>query len=214
MNMTTKLLQEFWNQLEQTVEQLKSTEPHELPEHGERLLSPYRKRLQEIDNNLTLNIERQSDDSEVDLVFGCDGYPESIHTVLSLVDSAPKIAGVQVKAFNERYDPVPQMVNLGGEFVSIDEFWCSLRNINGRLELAIYLEDAPQMLDMDPRVEAAMILLDALLGEYEIMTRIWALDWYDLPVEPLDYGLIPLAHLRADFDAIKAQVKPLGIQLH
>jgi len=214
MNMTTKLLQEFWNQLEQTVEQLKSTEPHELPEHGERLLSPYRKRLQEIDNNLTLNIERQSDDSEVDLVFGCDGYPESIHTVLSLVDSAPKIAGVQVKAFNERYDPVPQMVNLGGEFVCIDEFWCSLRNINGRLELAIYLEDAPQMLDMDPRIEAAMILLDALLGEYEIMTRIWALDWYDLPAEPLDYGLIPLAHLRADFDEMKSQVKPLGIQLH
>jgi hypothetical protein len=67
---------------------------------------------------------------------------------------------------------------------------------------------------MDPRVEAAMILLDALLGEYEIMTRIWALDWFDLPVEPLDYGLIPLSGLRAEFDAMKAQVKPLGIQLH
>ena len=214
MILTSQLLDEFWAQLEQTVEQLKSTQPHELPEHGERLLSPYRKRLAEIDNNLTLNVERQSEEGAVDLVFGGDGYPESIHTVLSLVDSAPKIAGVKVRAFNERFDPVPHMVNLGGELISIEEFWCSLRNINGRLELAIYLEDAPRVLEMDPRVEAAMILLDALLGEYEIMTRIWALDWFDLPVEPLDYGLIPLAELRAEFDAMKLQVKPLGIQLH
>jgi hypothetical protein len=211
---TTKLLEEFWTQLQQTVEQLKETQVHELPEQGERLLSPYRKRLQEIDNNLTLNIERQTDEGAVDLVFGCDGYPESIHTVLSLVDSAPRIAGVQVRAFNERCTPVPHMVNLGGELISIEEFWCSLRNINGRLELAIYLEDAPRILDMDPRIEAAMILLDALLGEYEIMTRIWALDWFDLPAEPIDYGLIPLASLRAEFDAMKHQVKPLGIQLH
>ena len=214
MILTAQLLDEFWSQLEQTVEQLKTTQPHELPEHGERLLSPYRQRLAEIDNNLTLNVERQSEEGAVDLVFGCDGYPESIHTVLSLVDSAPKISGVKVRAFNERFDPVPHMVNLGGELISIDEFWCSLRNINGRLELAIYLDDAPKVLEMDPRVEAAMILLDALLGEYEIMTRIWALDWFDLPVEPLDYGLIPLSGLRAEFDAMKAQVKPLGIQLH
>ncbi|HSG04680.1 MAG TPA: hypothetical protein VLA39_13250 [Marinobacterium sp.] len=212
--LTTKLLEDFWSQLEQTVEQLKETESENLSEQGERLLSPYRKRLQEIDNNLTLNIERQTDEGAVDLVFGCDGYPESIHTVLSLVDSAPQIAGVQIRAFNERCNPVPHMVNLGGELISIDEFWCSLRNINGRLELAIYLDDAPQVLDMDPRVEAAMILLDALLGEYEIMTRIWALDWFDLPIEPLDYGLIPMSNLRAEFDAMKIHVKPLGIQLH
>lgn len=212
--LTTKLLEDFWSQLEQTVEQLKETESENLSEQGERLLSPYRKRLQEIDNNLTLNIERQTDEGAVDLVFGCDGYPESIHTVLSLVDSAPQIAGVQIRAFNERCNPVPHMVNLGGELISIDEFWCSLRNINGRLELAIYLDDAPQVLDMDPRVEAAMILLDALLGEYEIMTRIWALDWFDLPIEPLDYGLIPMSNLRAEFDAMKIRVKPLGIQLH
>jgi len=212
--LTTKLLEDFWSQLEQTVEQLKETESENLSEQGERLLSPYRKRLQEIDNNLTLNIERQTDEGAVDLVFGCDGYPESIHTVLSLVDSAPQIAGVQIRAFNERCNPVPHMVNLGGELISIDEFWCSLRNINGRLELAIYLDDAPQVLDMDPRVEAAMILLDALLGEYEIMTRIWALDWFDLPIEPLDYGLIPMSNLRAEFDAMKTHVKPLGIQLH
>ncbi|NVK00145.1 MAG: hypothetical protein HWE12_01265, partial [Oceanospirillaceae bacterium] len=89
---TTKLLEEFWTQLQQTVEQLKETQVHELPEQGERLLSPYRKRLQEIDNNLTLNIERQTDEGAVDLVFGCDGYPESINTVLSMVDSAPRIA--------------------------------------------------------------------------------------------------------------------------
>lgn len=73
---------------------------------------------------------------------------------------------------------------------------------------------APRVLEMDPRVEAVMILLDALIGEYELMTRIWSLDWYELPVEPLDYGLIPLADLRQAFDRIKDQVKPVGITIH
>ncbi len=106
------------------------------------------------------------------------------------------------------------MVNLGGELCSINDYWCSLRNIDGKLELAIYMEDAPTVLEMDPRVEAVMILLDALIGEYEIMTRIWALDWYDLPACPVDFGLIPLADLRAQFDQIKSRVQPIGIKLH
>lgn len=214
MNSQMKQLKDFWETFGEALEQLRDAQLGELPEQGERLLSTYRKRLQEIDTNLTLNFERVSDEGTVELVFGCDGYPESIHNVLNLVDSAPSINGIQIKAFNDRYDPVPQIVNMGGEICDINDYWCSLRLINGRLELAIYLDEAPQILDMDPRVEAVMILLDALIGEYEIMTRIWALDWFDLPVDPLDYGLIPLVELRSAFDVLKKQVKPIGIQIH
>lgn len=103
---------------------------------------------------------------------------------------------------------------MGDELCEIDEFWCSLRELNGKLQLAIYMSDVPRILDMDPRVEAVMILLDALIGEYELMTRIWSLDWYELPAEPLDYGLMPLADLRYAFDQIKDRVQPVGITIH
>lgn len=214
MNSPTKQLREFWDLFGQALEQLRDTETEDLLDQGERLLHAYRKQLREIDTNLTLNFERNSEEGPMELVFGCDGYPESIHNVLSLVDSAPQITGVQVKAFNERHYPVPTLVNLGGELCEIGDYWCSLRVISGRLELAVYLSDSPSIVDMDPRIEAVMILLDALIGEYEIMTKVWVLDWYPLPVDPLDYGLIPLEELREAFDAIKHEVKPVGIQLH
>lgn len=214
MDSQTKQLQDFWDQLEQVLEQLRDAEAEELPEQSERLLHAYRKRLREIDDNLTLNFEQKGETGPMELVFGCDGYPESIHNVLSLVNSAPKLTGIEVKAFNERLDPVPGTINMAGEICEIHEYWFSLRLISGHLELAIYLQDAPNILDIDPRVEAVMIWLDALIGEYEIMTKIWALDWFSLPVDPLDYGLKPLAELREEFDAIKPEIKPIGIQLH
>lgn len=214
MDSQTKQVRDFWNQLEQALAKLRDSDLEELSVQGERVLHAYRKRLREIDTNLTVNFERRDAAGPLELVFGCDGFPESIHNVLNLVNSAPDINGYQVKAFNERMNPVPQKVHLDGDVFSIDDYWCSLRVIHNRIELAIYMNDTPEMADMDPRIEAVMILLDALIGEYEIMTKIWALDWYLMPIDPLDYGLMPLTELREAFDEIKGQIKPLGIQLH
>jgi len=204
----------FWEDLVQSLDQFQHSTIEQLAEQGERVLNDYRPSLKAIDSNLTFHFERNQVDGPVKLIFGCDGYPESIHNVLTLVGAAPQLKGIQVRAFNERHDPVPRTVDLGGEICEINDYWCSLRVLEGKLELSIYMEDAPKVLDMDPRVEAVMILLDSLIGEYEIMTRIWALDWYDLPVCPTDYGLIPLAQLRVAFDAVKSGVKPIGINLH
>ncbi len=213
MSNDSKHIEAFWQQLEQTLDQLLGTRG-DMQFEAESLLSAYRDSLQKIDRNLTFHFERETDEGPVDMVFGCDGYPESIHAVLSVVGAAPELSGINFRAFNNRYDPVPAFVNMGEELCEIDEFWCSLRLIGGKLQLAIYMTDAPDILEMDPRVEAVMILLDALVGEYELMTRIWSLDWYELPAEPLDYGLMPLSELRHAFDRMKDQVQPVGITIH
>ncbi|KDE39284.1 hypothetical protein ADINL_2413 [Nitrincola lacisaponensis] len=206
-------IQAFWSQLEKTLDKLLESQSDNYFD-ADRLLDEYRESLQKIDRNLTFHFERDEGEGPVEMVFGCDGYPESIHSVLSLVSMAPSLTGIQFKAFNERCNPVPARVNLGDEICLIDEFWCSLRLIDGKLQLAVYLQDLPEILDLDPRVEAVMIFMDALIGEFELMTRIWSLDWYELPEDPLDFGLFPLEELRERFDAIKEQVKPLGITLH
>ncbi|KGK40939.1 hypothetical protein LH51_18450 [Nitrincola sp. A-D6] len=206
-------IQAFWSQLEKTLDQLLESQ-HESHFGADRLLEEYRERLQKIDRNLTFHFERDDAEGPVEMVFGCDGYPESIHSVLSLVSMAPALRGIEFKAFNERCNPVPARVNLGDEICQIEDYWCSLRLIEGKLQLAVYLEDMPDILEMDPRVEAVMIFMDALIGEFELMTRVWTLDWYELPVDPLDFGLFPLEDLRDKFDVIKEQVKPLGITLH
>jgi len=203
----------FWQQLENTLEQLLESQT-EARFDDDHLLDHYRTILQKIDRNLTFHFERDDNEGPVEMVFGCDGYPESIHSVLNLIGAAPVLTGIEFRAFNERCNPVPSFITLGDEFCQIDDFWCSLRLIEGKLQLAVYMEDMPAILDMDPRVEAVMIFLDALIGEYELMTRIWSLDWYELPTDPLDFGLMPLAELRRAFDELKETVKPVGITIH
>ena len=213
MSTSQKQIEAFWQQLEQTLDQLLAARQDSHFE-ADSLLSSYRDILQKIDRNLTFHFEKEDESGPVEMVFGCDGYPESIHAVLNLVGSAPELSGIQFKAFNNRYDPVPAFVNLGDESCQIDEFWCSLRVVRGKLQLGIYMKDAPKILDMEPRVEAVMILLDALIGEYEIMTRVWSLDWFELPKDPVDYGLMPLSQVRYAFDRLKDQVDPIGITIH
>jgi len=203
----------FWQQIEQTLDQLLDSQQGAQFD-ADSLLDAYRSALQKIDRNLTFHFEREHEEGPVEMIFGCDGYPESIHSVLTVVGAAPELSGINFRAFNHRYDPVPSCVNLGEEYCEIEEFWCLLRVIEGKLHLAIYLQDAPRILEMDPRVEAVMIFMDALIGEYELMTRIWALDWCELPQEPLDFGLIPLSRLREEFDKLKDEVKPVGITIH
>jgi len=204
----------FWEQLQETIEQLLSSRSDNRFE-AEPLLKQYREQLQKIDSNLTFHFQSdEEDEGALEMVFGCDGFPESIHSVLSLIGAAPELSGIEFKAFNNRYDPIPLSVNIGEEFCEITDFWCRVSVVENRMHLEIYLEDAPQVLDMDPRVEAVMIYLDALIGEYELMTRVWALDWFELPKSPEDHGLTKLVDLREYFDEVKRGVSPIGITLH
>jgi len=214
MNQTRKKINVFWEQLEDTIEQLLRSRNDDRFE-AEPLLKQYREHLRKIDGNLTFHFERDEEtEGPVEMIFGCDGFPESIHSVLSLIGAAPQLSGIRFKAFNDRYDPVPHVVNIGDELAELKDFWCALREVRGRLHLEVYMTDAPKVLDMEPRVEAVMIFLDALIGEYELMTRIWTLDWFELPAAPEDYGLIPLGNLRELFDGQKGEISPIGITVH
>lgn len=214
MNFDRKQISSFWEQLQETIDQLLSSRSDDRFE-AEPLLRQYREQLQKIDSNLTFHFQSDEEqEGSVEMVFGCDGFPESIHAVLSLIGAAPELSGIEFKAFNNRYDPVPLSINIGEEFCEISDFWCRVSVVKERLHLEIYMEEPPKVMDMEPRIEAVMIYLDALIGEYELMTRVWSLDWFQIPASPEDYGLIPLIDLRERFDEIKFDAKPIGLTLH
>ncbi|MCV6609573.1 MAG: hypothetical protein OIF55_02260 [Amphritea sp.] len=206
-------IQGFWQQVEQTIDRVLDSESNNQFD-AESLLLEYSESLRSIDSNLTFHFEREDGEGSVEMIFGCDGYPESISTVLSLVGAAPDIGGVRFVAFNHRYDPVPGCINLGDDQVELNEFWFGMRLEGRRCHLDIYMQDMPKNLELEPRVEAVMIYLDALIGEYDLMTRVSTLDWFSLPADPLDYGLKPLSGLRDYFDQLRDQIDLIGLTYH
>ncbi|MCJ8340889.1 MAG: hypothetical protein MJK10_20695 [Pseudomonadales bacterium] len=212
MQYNGKEIADFWLELEMTIEQvLESRDDNQFD--AEMLLGDYRQRLQSIDENLTFHFEAD-EEGPIEMIFGCDGYPESIHSVLSLVGAAPDVSGIKFKAFNHRYDPIPSCINVAGEMCELSDYWFALQNNDKKLHLTIYMPHVPEVLETDPRVEAVMIFLDALIGEYELMTKVWALDWLATPADPVDYALKPLSQLRDYFDQLKDKVAPIGITFH
>lgn len=200
----------FWCEVIETIDHLldETDEPV-----ARQMLEQYEERLKTIDKNLTFHFERDEQGQKIEMIFGCDGYAQSIAAVLSLVDAAPLIDGVQVVAFNNRHDPLPDRIRVGEEEFLIDEFWYSARLGSGEFHLSVYLDGLDDE-DQNPAVEAVMIYLDALLGEFDLMTRVATLSWYDIPDEPLDFGLKRLSGLREEFDGLRAQIRLIGVTLH
>lgn len=203
-------ISDFWHEVTETITRLFSEQDEET---ARLLITDYQDRLKRIDENLTFHFERDEGTECVEMVIGCDGYAQSIGSVLSLVEAAPSIEGLKVVAFNGRHDPVPPYICVGEDDFHIDEFWCSLRQDSGKLHLSVYLEESAEP-EPNPRVEAVMIFLDAILGEYDLMTRVSTLNWYERPFDPEDHGLLPFRDLRGRFDMLRTDLQLIGATLH
>ena len=97
--------------------------------------------------------------------------------------------------------------------LELNELFFGLRNIGEELHLDLYLDDLP-IVDDAPQTDAALMFLDAIVGEYDLMTRIHSVNWLDLPEDPLDHGLKPLIELRKQFDLLRPKRPALGEALH
>ena len=177
------------------------------------LLEEVQDQLSDIDPHLTVFCARDDTGTGIELVFGCDGYCQSIDTVLFLVAAAPEISHIKVLAFNPRVDNIPEAIEVGDAVLELDELFFGLRNIGEELHLDLYLEDLPIIEDA-PQTDAALMFLDAIVGEYDLMTRIHSVNWLDLPEDPLDHGLKPLIELRKQFDLLRPKRPALGEALH
>ncbi|WP_207061034.1 hypothetical protein [Motiliproteus sp. SC1-56] len=201
---------EFWCEVVNTIDRLLE-EADESSAH--QMLRHYEERLKSIDRNLTFHFERDEQGQRIEMIFGCDGYAQSIAAVLSLVDAAPTIDGVRIKAFNNRHDPLPRSIRVADEDFRMDDIWYSYRLAGGEFHLSVYLQGLDDQ-EQNPAVEAVMIFLDALIGEFDLMTRVATLSWYERPAEPLDFGLTPLSRLRGEFDQLRPQIDLIGVTLH
>jgi hypothetical protein len=205
-------IHDFWQLVANNADQLRALVDEEC-ELAQDLLNHVQDMLSDIDPHLTVFCARDEAASGIELVFGCDGFSQSIDTVLFLVAAAPSLERIKVMAFNPRVEQIPEAIEIGDAVLELDELFFDLRNIGDELHLDLYLDDLP-MLDDAPQTDAALMFLDAIVGEYDLMTRIHSVNWLELPEDPLDHGLKPLVELRQQFDLLRPKRSALGEALH
>ena len=147
-------IQNFWQLVSVNADQLRSLVDQESALVHE-LLEEVQDQLSDIDPHLTVFCARDDAGTGIELVFGCDGYCQSIDTVLFLVAAAPEISHIKVLAFNPRVDNIPEAIEVGDAVLELDELFFGLRNIGEELHLDLYLEDLPIIEDA-PQTDAAL----------------------------------------------------------
>ncbi len=212
MNRFDELIKQFWWQVTQHCEAIRMLGMNQIPLNN-NLLESIQKRLVDIDPYLTFHFVRNEQSDYVDLVFGCDGYTNRIDLVLDIVNAAPQLQGLRPVAFNARAVQIPELIDMGEFWVALEDPFFQLRQQGQTVHLDIYLEDL-NAFNEDPRMEGVMMLLDAILGEYDLMTRITSINWLDLPADPLDHNLLQLSHLRTVFDNQRHHIRTIGIAVH
>lgn len=205
-------IQSFWQLVNHHQAELRSL-VHERAALSDEFLEDLQDSLQAIDTCLTVFCTPAEDGKQVNMVFGCDGYQEGIELVLQIVASAPELKNINAVAFNPRAATIPDGIDLNGLLVNLEDVYFSLQQTKLGVHLDIYLEEMSLHED-DLRVEAVLMFLDAIIGEYDLMTRIASIDWHDTPADPLDHGLRDLTSLRQAYDDLGSIPTTLSKLLH
>lgn len=156
------------------------------------------RRLKSIEKNLVF-LFGPVKDGRREFIVSADGIRAAFPAVQALVAAAPDVPGWKIIAFRPATG-VFGGLDFGGRRFTQDDFWFTAHlGIGPRgpgIGLTIYVRGLTKQKD-DPALSAAFIMLDHALGEYVVETKLGALSFEQLPVDPLGHGLRPFAELPA-----------------
>jgi hypothetical protein len=137
------------------------------------------------------------DEAGLNIIISADGIRDHFPDVKRLVAAAGAIDGCRVIAF--RQPAAFCDLNYGGKTFRPSDVWFEAYTIDGEIGLNLHVSGLDPA---NPAIEggAAFIFLDAVLGEYDVGTKIGPIDFFPLADEPASQGLRPILELRGVVD--------------
>ncbi len=174
------------------------------PDQLQGLFVELRQQLDRIEDGLAFEFGRAEDDI-YEFVLSADGIIERFPTVVGLKKAAPAIEGWRVIAFRPRVDDLMD-VRYQNHDLKAQMIWYEVEEVDGLPDIVLYIKGFGYG-DDRAMVGASFIMLDMALGEFDLATRIGAIDFEPLPEDPEKHGLKPIEDLRAEFDALFPQTR-------
>lgn len=166
---------------------------------GDLLYEEIISKLHRIDENLTFDTSPILSNNKKELYLSADGVGDSFHFVKELVEEAPTLNKWDVKAFRQRVSEDNYTVSFDDYTLSYSDVFFNSIIENDELGIQLYIRNYDDTIEME---HAVYLLLDGLLGEYDVATCIDAIDWYALKDADTD-SLQPIVELRAIVDQRK-----------
>ena len=144
----------------------------ELETNRDKFFNTLSKQLSKVDKDLVFEFGEMND-KVIDFVISADGLYENIPVVESLVGQAPTIPGWKITAFRPRMGD-GMSIRYGKYEISADTLTFTSKEVPGEsmLDIHVFVEHYEEEMN-----GALFIILDFLIGEYDVMTRIGEIEF-------------------------------------
>ncbi|QGQ44494.1 hypothetical protein [Metabacillus sediminilitoris] len=143
----------------------------------EPLFKSLSKQLAKINRDLTFEFSVELIDGKREFIISADGIYSTFPDVINLVEAAPKLDHFIITAFRQRGKEFTIQYN-EVELDPADIFFSYEAYSGDQIDIVLYIKGYTDNQDLDG---AVFILLDTLIGEYDVATKIRHIDF--LPFE-------------------------------
>lgn len=186
--------QKFWNWFTKNQE----TYYNEIEnlEIQEKIFDELSKNLTKIHPDLVFEFSPKNENGIRELTISAEGIKEIFPIVQNLIDKSPKLKNWKFNAFRQRIPGDEFEINYGDLTIGYSDLYFQSENDNGKLGINLFIRDYN---GKGQTQNAIYILLDGLIGEYDVTTKIGWIEWYKLEENKME-NLKPIIELRKEID--------------
>jgi len=152
--------------------------------------------FQEIDENLTFEFSPIHENGIREFSISADGIEESFSVVNKMISKSPKLKNWQFYSFRQRIPGDELSINYGDYKIGYHDIYFTYSTDNDELGIELFARNFDDSGEMK---NAIYILLDGLIGEYDVTVNINWIEWKKLEEENIQ-NLQPLINLRKVID--------------
>lgn len=194
--MTDQLYKDFWKWFQQESDRLFYYEAYETELLPKTLIE-----LQKINKELVFEIGPETE-GQREFVISANGTKSAFSEVIELVKFAPDMDQWQIVPFRQRKDVSDLEIQLEDIILTPNDISFSFQKEKERVNLSLYVEG---MDDEDEKMyHMVFLLLDNIIGEYDVEMKIGAIDIYSDEHVPESEALYPLTKLPHVIDSLSS----------
>jgi len=158
----------------------------------EKIFDGLSKRIKSIDDNLVFAFTPVKEGQLKEFVISADGIKESFPQVINLVKSAPTHPNWKFLSFRQPNTGDDLSLAMGDFEIGYNDIYYRYAEQDSKLHLELNIRDFE---DSEFQQNAIYILLDSLIGEFDVVMEIDSIDWVILDENNID-NFYPFVELR------------------
>jgi len=165
-------------------------------ESREELFTSLTNELKKVSSEITFEFSPIQNDGIRVMCISAEGVKEFFPIVQNLMSKSPEINNWRFHAFRQRVPGDNYSIQIGDLSISYSDIYFRYGHEENKVNIELNIKDFD---NANKTKNAIYILLDGLLGEYDVATMIGWIDWVELEPEKVD-SLFPLIELRQIID--------------